>query len=391
VTTALAFAHTAGPHDARCIMIGEAWGEQEDQYGVPFAGASGREFARMLIESGWDIDDLLAHAVEQLSTRDFLAAREEWLQRASVLLTNVFALRPTNNNLAYLCTARSDLPTSYALPPIRSENPRYVKEDYLPHLQRLRTEVEHDPRNLAIALGGTACWSLVGSHAIGRLRGAISTARGGPSALTGIKVLSTYHPAAIFRAWQWRVIVLADLIKAKREAAFAEVRRPAREVLVNPSIEDVEWWTQHTLLTWENEPERFAFLAPDIETMNGQIRCIGFARSRSESLVIPFIKDLRGASYWENEDDELRAWYAVRALLDSPLPKIFQNGVFDLQYLIRAGLRIRNAMHDTMLLHHALYPELQKGLGFLGSVYTNEPAWKTMRLRKGEEELKRDE
>jgi uracil-DNA glycosylase len=387
-TCSVPFAHTAGPHDARCIMIGEAWGEQEDQYGVPFAGASGREFARMLIESGWDIDDLLAHAVAQLSTHDFLAAREEWLQRASVLLTNVFALRPTNNNLAYLCTARSDLPTSYALPPIRSENPRYVKEDYLPHLQRLRTEVEHGPRNLALALGGTACWSLVGSHAIGRLRGAVSTARGGPSALTGIKVLPTYHPAAIFRAWQWRVIVLADLIKAKRETAFAEVRRPARSVIVNPSIEDVEAWTDATMLRAENE---HAFLAPDIETMNGQIRCIGFARSRSEALVIPFIKDLRGTSYWEDEDHELRAWECVRALLASDIPKIFQNGVFDLQYLIRAGLRVAHAQHDTMLLHHALYPELQKGLGFLGSVYTNEPAWKTMRLHKGEEELKRDE
>jgi uracil-DNA glycosylase len=381
-----AFAHTSGPHDARCVMIGEAWGESEDQHGVPFAGASGREFARMLIESGWDIDDLLARAVEQLSTRDFLAAREEWLERASVLLTNVFALRPTNNNLAYLCAARSDLPASYNLPPIRNENPRYVKEDYLPELSRLRAEVEQSQRNLIIALGGSACWAMVSSHAIGRLRGAVSTARASaPAQLSNTKIIPTYHPAAIFRAWQWRVIVLADLIKAKREMAFAEVRRPARSIHVNPSIDMVEAWTHLTL----NGP--YAFLAPDIETMNGQIRCIGFARSRSEAMVVPFIRDLQGISYWEDEDHELRAWECVRALLDSPIPKIFQNGVFDLQYLMRAGLSVRCATHDTMLLHHALYPELQKGLGFLGSVYTNEPAWKTMRLHKGEEELKRDE
>ena len=32
-----------------------------------------------------------------------------------------------------------------------------------------------------------------------------------------------------------------------------------------------------------------------------------------------------------------------------------------------------------MLVHHALYPELNKGLGFLGSIYMNEPAWKHLR------------
>ena len=32
-----------------------------------------------------------------------------------------------------------------------------------------------------------------------------------------------------------------------------------------------------------------------------------------------------------------------------------------------------------MLKHHAINPELEKGLGFLGSVYSYEPAWKLMR------------
>ena len=43
-----------------------------------------------------------------------------------------------------------------------------------------------------------------------------------------------------------------------------------------------------------------------------------------------------------------------------------------------------------MLMSHALYPELQKGLGFLGSVWTDEPAWKLMRSSKSTE-TKRDE
>ncbi len=99
---------------------------------------------------------------------------------------------------------------------------------------------------------------------------------------------------------------------------------------------------------------------------------------------------LTGGSYWGDESHELRAWACVRALLESPIPKIFQNGLFDITYLSRLGFRPRNVKHDTMLLHHALFPEMQKGLGFLGSVYTNEAAWKLLR-RRGHEELKRDE
>ena len=68
--------------------------------------------------------------------------------------------------------------------------------------------------------------------------------------------------------------------------------------------------------------------------------------------------------------------------------KIFQNGLFDLQYLAKYKLRIVNISDDTMLLHHALYPELPKGLGFLGAAYTNEAPWKLMRKGEG---YKKDE
>ncbi len=45
----------------------------------------------------------------------------------------------------------------------------------------------------------------------------------------------------------------------------------------------------------------------------------------------------------------------------------------------RYGIPVRNYTDDTMLMHHALQPESEKGLGFLGSVYCDEPAWKQMR------------
>lgn len=416
------FAHTSGPHDARVVFVGEAFGEQEERLRLPLVGASGRLLFQMLNET-WGPSALLTRALATHDENEWLRLREEWLHEESVLLTNTFALRPPGNNLAHLCAAKSELPNDYRLPQIRTENPRFVRPMFLSELRRLAREIEFFPRNLVVPLGASACWACVGSAAIGTLRGAVaelafvlggdirvgdglragrmdepfvrdlggsklpraageSTSASETASAPRAKCLPTYHPAAILRAWHWRPIVLADLLKARREREFAEIRRPRRVVLVNPTIEQVESWTRETLT-------RARLLSPDIETLNGQIRCIGFARSASDSLVIPFIHELNGRSYWPDIETELRAWTCTRALLESDIPKVGQNFLFDLQYLSRAGIRPRNCLHDTMLLHHVLYPEMNKGLGFLASVYSNEFAYKL--LRRHNEELKRDE
>jgi len=65
-------------------------------------------------------------------------------------------------------------------------------------------------------------------------------------------------------------------------------------------------------------------------------------------------------------------------LEDPEIPKLFQNGLYDIPFILRTvGIRVLGATHDTMLLHHALQPESLKGLGYLGSIYTDHHAWKT--------------
>jgi hypothetical protein len=48
---------------------------------------------------------------------------------------------------------------------------------------------------------------------------------------------------------------------------------------------------------------------------------------------------------------------------------------------MKVGLFPHNYVEDTMLIQHALYPELPKSLGFLGSIHTNDVAWKELRPR----------
>ena len=50
--------------------------------------------------------------------------------------------------------------------------------------------------------------------------------------------------------------------------------------------------------------------------------------------------------------------------------------LYDISFLLRAyGIKTMNCAEDTMLLSHALQPEGLKGLGYLGSIYSDEGAW----------------
>lgn len=134
-------------------------------------------------------------------------------------------------------------------------------------------------------------------------------------------------------------------------------------------------------------------MAFDIETRKGQITDISFSTTPREALVISFVyghgHPRDGDSVYPNASSEYLAWETVRKILSFPARKVAQNGLFDIQYLYRAGIYPTNCTDDTMLLHHSLFPEMKKGLGFLGSIYSQEQSWKLMRL-KGEE-IKRDE
>lgn len=380
------FGGWAGPHNPKMLIVGEAWGEQEAQTHQPFVGTSGLELWRMLGEALPDI----APELHSESIRDayrygnaWIKTRAHWLECASIAYTNVLNLRPPSNKLEPLCFTRKELGNAqYPFPPI--SRGLYLQPQYLPELDRLLSEIQVAAPNVVVAAGNTACWALLHATNIGAIRGSVTTAHP-KTGLSHLKILPTYHPAGVLYQWSWRPIVIADLIKASRESLTPELVRPERQVLVNPTLDEVLEWTRHTLA---NPPP---LLSCDIETIWGQIRCIGFARSPQEAIVVPFVAvDRSNGSYWPTPGAELNAWAAVRSLLSSQIPKLFQNGLFDLQYILKMGIKPTNLLHDTMLLHHSLFPELLKGLGFLGSIYTNEQSWKLMSRPKQDVE-KRDE
>lgn len=362
------------------FLVGEAMGVNEAKIRRGFVGTSGAELLRMLN----DARVITFTSEDREYLRRFYSSQDPWLIDAiwqlhpEVFRTNVFQQHPHNNDLADFCGAKAEgIPRFPAL-----AKSKYVRKEFQHELDRLGDEIlEADP-NLIICLGNSALWALGGRTGITKLRGTtlVST-----HTVSGYKLLCTYHPAAVTRQWELRPTTVIDLSKAIREKEFPDVRRPKVEIWIEPSLEDIARFIHEHILHCE-------ILAVDIETSGSQITCIGFAPSERLAIVIP-IHDSRSksGSYWPTAADERECWRLIQSVLENrDVRKVFQNGLYDIAFLWRAyGLRTMAARHDTMLLHHALQPESLKGLGFLGSVYTDHGPWKDE--RKGTATIKRDE
>lgn len=325
---------------SKILICGEAYNKQDEEEGCAFTGAT-----------GYFLDQALALA---------------GINRKECFTTNVFNLRPPSNMVENFCGPQASAVQGYP----RMANRKFVQAQYGAELRRLEREVETFSPTLILAMGGTAAWFFLGDGRISKIRGSAVMGR------HGIKVLPTYHPAAVLRDYSLRPIVQKDLEKAERESHYPDLRRPPRFIHIEPSFADIkEFYT--------------AFIAPsdtlstDVETIANQITCIGLAPSPDRALVIPFYDPTKpGGNYWADKGEEVRVWIWLRDLFRERKRNIGQNFLYDAGFLWRSyGIPVwgMEGGDDTMLMHHALQPELQKGLAFLGSIYTDEAPWKLER------------
>jgi DNA polymerase len=247
---------------------------------------------------------------------------------------------------------------------------KYVPSRYAAEIERLKKEIS-DVRPVAIlALGQTATWALLRETKLKKIRGAPLYCDLVPD--LRVKLLPTYHPGAIFKEWKLRPVFLADLFKLREELEYPEIRRPYREVWIEPDLDDLYRFEREHI---SPSPD----LSIDIETSGTSITCIGFAPRPDIALVVPFTSAVEPTNYWPDLATELKVWAWVRKMCGLNKRITGQNILYDVHHLWRNyGIPVPHVTNDSMLLHHALQPEMEKGLAFLGSVYTREAAWKFM-------------
>ena len=327
------------------FVVGEAPGANEMVDGRPFTGASGQLLRKMLEEAGYAWDTLS--------------------------LSYVFLERPDANKI------EKHFLKSKAMKALGHDTKHLRKHPthgfVTPHLQgegaRLMAEIDASNCTTVIACGGVALWALGFDHAISKHRG-VTQKLTLPSGRE-VSVVGTYHPAAVLREWSYRPVVVADLKKA---LAGTEATRRKRLIKIPQTLREAR-----DLLRGLHSAE---FIAYDIETERRQITCISLAPSDHEVVVLPFWDKTKPDYCAWDVSDEILLWKSLKELFDQPRRWLTQNGTYDMAYLRELGIIPAGTWEDTMLLHHAIYCEQPKSLGFLGSLYASEISWKELRVKR---------
>lgn len=247
----------------------------------------------------------------------------------------------------YVTNVRRDFSDAHSVP-----TPSEIDEV----LPALRDELSRTSANIFVAVGAQALYALTGHSSIEQWRGSIVPC----TLVPGRKVVGTYHTAAALRDWPLTRIIEHDLRRARREAAFPHINRPTRKFTIDAGLEETV-----SYLDGLGDP-----ISVDIETIGLDYpTCVGISDDPGRAICIPF----RGGRLTTSE--LAYVWRKLDRLFRSR-GIIGQNIQFDVTRLERYGFRFPRIAFDTMLAHHLLYPEFDHDLGFIVSIYTNEPYYK---------------
>jgi DNA polymerase len=315
--------HGRGPMHADIIVVGEAPGRREMILGQPFVGPSGRLLYEWIEEAGLD--------------------------PATVRYENVYPTLPPGGEIQAV--------------PAR-ELSRW-QEDCLARLDDcLQAKIIVPTGNVAL---GTLLGVPYQQANITQRRGSIYLWEH----VSGrkVKVIPVIHPAAVLREegersneggqqtkksyefrcrWDWR--------KIAQELHGNESVPPKRHLRVQPPPRVWAVIVQGMLAC--GRP-----LAFDIETnpAQGKILCMSFANEATRAVSVPW-----AAGYTPG----------IRALLESDIPKITQNGHYDCLWLAQEGFTVNAWEHDTMAKSCLLWPGEPHSLAYLASILTREPWYK---------------
>lgn len=333
-----------GPIPARIMIVAEAPGAEEERAGKPFVGASGQELTRMLHEAG--------------------------IIRSECFITNVCRFRPPNNEIEHFIPVKKSDITADCI----YLHDRYVKPIIFEGYQDLLREIAACKPHIIVACGNVSMWALTGKWGITSWRGSLLEGFAVPGLDYRPKVIPTYHPAAILRQWDWRVVGVQDLRRAKKESESKELVKPAYKFWVRPTYREVMERLDGLYEECERGP---VDLAVDLETRRKHIACIGLGWSQEEAMCIPLMDTKKRDGYWLEEEEAEIVYTLSRLLTHANCRVIGQNFLYDAQYIWKHWKFIPNVTWDTMMAHHLMFVFLPKGLHFLSSLYCdNHVYWK---------------
>jgi len=323
----------AGATGLKMVIIGEQPGKSEIFHRplpTPFVGPAGKELDKCLSSAG--------------------------MPRLSCYLTNV--IKDLDHPLHYYMD-------------LSKKNP-VVTEAGQFYLDMLKEELCEQPAteaNVIVATGNVPLFALTNRIGITKWRGSVLES----TLVSGRKVIPTLHPATIIppkNVYLNKNLITLDLMRAKEESAYPEIRRKERKIILRPSFGDVMLFLERCY----QKGREGGIIDYDIEIYNEEVSCISFALVPTEAMSIPFVDS--SGDYFSIEQ-EAEVWKAIaRILEDRGIWKRGQNIAFDSHFLLRRlGIK-SHSLHDTMVAQKTLFPDYPMGLDFITTMYTDIPYYK---------------
>jgi len=320
-----------GPIGADILAVGESPGNDEALFGEPFVGRAGLILNNCLSRHG--------------------------IPREVIRIENLCNVRPWNDNFQNLFGT-----------PFLASGIKAIHEYILSYRPTVVIALGNYPMHYLTGKGKRSKGGVIG---IGNWRGSILPYVDDQGNVhEDIKVIPSYHPAAVSRSKSLYPILDADIEKAKNESKFRGLNYDKRTIITNPTglrlISEVENILNHNTV------------AIDIESIKGTttILTIAFSTSPYHALVLPVTNNER----------------YISDILSSNIMKIFHFGYFDTTMLKLNGYEIgidelskefnQPYFWDTYIASHVIDPEMPHTLAFEVSMRTRMPYYK----QEGKEE-----
>ena len=238
------------------------------------------------------------------------------------------------------------------------------------YIQELAKELKQLNLNVVVAFGNIALLALTSRVGITKWRGSVLES----TIIPGLKVVPTFHPATFIPPkfnFLNKPLICEDLLRAKYESEFKEIRRKERDIVIRPSyrvvVDTLEYCYEVGL--------RGQTIAIDIEVINGEVDCISSGWSDTEAISIPF-RDQQGDYF--NVDQELEIMLLVaKTIQEEKITKSGANFIFDMQFLLhKYGIQPKGILHCTQIAQKIAYPDFKAGLDFVTTMHTDIPYYK---------------
>ena len=326
-----------GPtENVKVMLVGEFPGEQELSRGSPFAGSAGTELKKMLSEAQ--------------------------IFKDSCFQTMVVRTRVQGNNIDNLMAKSKSAVT----PQHVKFQGRWVTPQVMEGITALKAEIAQIKPNVIVALGNLALWALTSELGVTKWRGSEMAC----TLVEGYKVIPTISPGMVLTQWKMRTLAVYDFKRVRREMASRELVAVDYKFVIDADFATTirylkELYCEAKFAQGQGKLLRYS---TDIETRAGHISCLSIAKSKTESICIPFMNVLKPEGHWTLEE-EAEIVYLLY-LIFQVAQIIGQNFNYDAQYILRHWhFTPFYQVADTMLTHHSCFSNLEKNLSFLSSLY----------------------